>query len=562
MRVSGIADTPSQGFSWLKHNPLPWLIILLLTSTVVLPLFSLLGKSVENHDGDFIGLSNFITYFQSEGLVNSIAHSLLMGVVVTALVITLAFTYAYCLTHTKVPGKSLFRFLAMLPLLAPSLLPAIALVYLFGNQGIFKSWLFGETIYGPIGIIIGSVFWIFPHAFMIIYTALRQSDSRLYESARSLKASPIRTFFSVTIPNAKYGLISAALVSFTLVITDFGVPKVIGGQYNMLATDIYKQVVGQQNFQMGAVVSVVLLLPVILSFMTERYVQRRQTASVSSQSKPLEPKRHWPTDLKALMLLLPILGSVLLIIGMAVYGSFITYWPYNLDLSLNNYQFDLMDGGGWEAYYNSLQMAFWVALLGTSIVWVNAFLCEKTTMPALAVQIIKAVALVPMAVPGMVLGLSYIFFFNSPDNPLNSIYGTMMILVVCTVVHFYTVSHLTLMTALKQLDPELDRAAVSLKIGPVKRFFTLTSPLCLPAIADVFVYFFINAMTTVSAVVFLYSSKTMLASVAVMNMDDAGDLAPAAAMAVLIMVTCLGVKVVHWLFSGPLLRRLQPWRVS
>ena len=133
---------------------------------------------------------------------------------------------------------------------------------------------------------------------------------------------------------------------------------------------------------------------------------------------------------------------------------------------------------------------------------------------------------------------------------------------VCTVVHFYTVSHLTLMTALKQLDPELDRAAVSLKIGPVKRFFTLTSPLCLPAIADVFVYFFINAMTTVSAVVFLYSSKTMLASVAVMNMDDAGDLAPAAAMAVLIMVTCLGVKVVHWLFSGPLLRRLQPWRVS
>src|SRR5690606_16623047 len=134
-------------------------------------------------------------------------------------------------------------------ILAPSLLPGISLIYLFGNQGMLKELLFGASIYGPIGIVIGEVFYTFPHALMILITALSLTDARLYEAAESLGASRIRTFFTVTLPGAKYGLISAIFVVFTLTITDFGVPKVIGGQFNVLATDIYKQVIGQQNFE-------------------------------------------------------------------------------------------------------------------------------------------------------------------------------------------------------------------------------------------------------------------------------------------------------------------------
>ena len=143
------------------------------------------------------------------------------------------------------PFRTAFRAVALVPILMPSLLPAISLVYLFGNKGFFKSWLMGETIYGPIGIVIGLVFAMFPHAFVIISTGLSLSDGRLYEASAVLKASRLRTFFTVTLPGAKYGLISATFVVFTHAITDFGVPKVIGGQYDVLATDIYKQVIGQ-----------------------------------------------------------------------------------------------------------------------------------------------------------------------------------------------------------------------------------------------------------------------------------------------------------------------------
>ena len=178
----------------------------------------------------------------------------------------LAFWFAYALNRSCMRFKGFFRLIAMAPILVPSLLPGIALVYLFGAQGVIKGLLFGASIYGPIGIIIGSVFFTFPHAFLIISTALAISDARLYEAAVSLKASAWKTFWTVTIPGARYGIVSAAFVVFNLVITDFGLPKVIGGQFNVLAVDIYKQVIGQQNFEMGAVVSVVLIIPAILAF--------------------------------------------------------------------------------------------------------------------------------------------------------------------------------------------------------------------------------------------------------------------------------------------------------
>src|SRR3546814_5662520 len=126
------------------------------------------------------------------------------------------------------PLKGLFRLVALAPILVPSLLPGIALFYLFGNQGLLKALLFGETIYGPIGIVIGSVFFTFPHAMIIITTALAISDARLYEAAECLKASRWKIFWTVTVPGARYGLLSAAFVVFNLVITDFGLPQVIG----------------------------------------------------------------------------------------------------------------------------------------------------------------------------------------------------------------------------------------------------------------------------------------------------------------------------------------------
>jgi len=536
------------------------LVALWLVGTVLLPLGALLIKSVEGPKGEFVGLANFVQYFSNPALTASITNSLWIAFVGTAICVLLSFMFAYGLTRTCMAGRGWFKLISQVPLLAPSLLPAISLVYLFGNQGIAKGALFGASIYGPIGIVIGEVFWTFPHALIIMTTALATSDARLYEAAESLKASNWRTFWTVTIPGARYGLISATFVVFTLVVTDFGVPKVIGGQYNVLATDIYKQVIGQQNFRMGAVVGLLLLLPAVLSFFVDQYVQRRQTAALSARAVPYQPKPHATTDAIAFAVCGIIAGAILIIIGMAFFASIATLWPYNLMPSLKNYNFDDMDGGGWESFFNSLRMAGLTALFGTTVVFVGAYLVEKTKGFQAGRFILQLLALLPLAVPGIVLGLGYIFFFNSPSNPARFIYGTMTILVVCSIAHFYSVAHLTALTALKQLDSEIETVAASLRVPFYRTFMRVTLPVCLPAVLDIAMYLFVNALTTVSAVVFLYSPQTALASVAVLNMDDAGDVAPAAAMAMTIFFAATLVRTVYTLGVRGMLTRTQSWR--
>jgi len=527
---------------------------------IVIPLFSMFARSFQDADHNFIGLGNYVEYFSTPSLVVSVHHTITIGVVTTVIVVVLAFIYAYALTRSCMPFRGLFRAAALIPILAPSLLPAISLVYLFGNQGMIKELLLGESIYGPIGIVISLAFWIFPHAVIVLTTALSMADARLYEAAIALRASKVRTFFTVTLPAAKYGVMSACFVAFTYSITDFGAPKVIGGWYNVLSVDIYKQVVGQWNFEMGAAVSVVLLFPVALTFIADRIVQRRQVAQISARSVPYRPKPNRRFDLIMLAYCLTITFVLVGMLAVAGYASFIKFWPYNLSLALSNYKFDYMDGGGWDAYWNSIIMATATAFIGTLVVFTGAYLVEKSQRFGKLRSSLHFFAILPLAVPGMVLGLSYIFFFNNPINPLSFVYQTMIILVICTIVHYYTVPHLTAMTALKQLDAEFEAVSASLKVPFYKTFMRVTFPVCLPAIFDIWIYLFLNAMTTISAVVFLWGPQTHLASVAVLNMDDQGDIAPAAAMAMMIVYTSVAVRILHGLATRGVVLRAQAWR--
>jgi iron(III) transport system permease protein len=334
----------------------------------------------------------------------------------------------------------------------------------------------------------------------------------------------------------------------------------VGGHYNVLATDVYKQVVGQQNFQMGAVVGLVLLLPAVLAFAVDRAVQRRQAAMLSARAVPYAPAPERRRDLAFLALCAPVALAILVVLLVAAFASLATYWPYNLAPSLKNYAFDMTDGGGWDSYRNSLVMAASTALIGTAVVFLGAYLAEKTPRFRAARDLVQLLALLPLAVPGLVLGLGYVFFFNNPANPLGFVYGTMAILVLCTIAHFYSVAHLTATTALKQIDPEFETVSASLRVPVWRTFGRVTLPVCLPAVLDIAIYLFVNAMTTVSAVVFLYAPDTTLAAVAVLNMDDAGDVAPAAAMAMLIFATSAAVRLAYAGLSRGLLARTQAWR--
>jgi iron(III) transport system permease protein len=536
------------------------LLALVLVVIIALPLWTLLSKSFQDANGGFVGLRNFAIYFSTPTLFASLLNSVAVAALSTAIVVPLAFIYAYGLTRSCMPAKGLFYAAALLPIFAPSLLSALSLLYIFGNQGFLRQLLMGASIYGPIGIVIAEVLYSFPHALLILVTALALTDGRLYEAAAALGTTPARVFRTITLPGARYGIISACFVVFTLVVTDFGIPKVIGGQFNVLATDAYKQVVGQQNFPMGAVVGMILLVPAVLAFAVDRLVQRKQVALLSSRAVPYAPKPARGRDLALLIYAASVGGLIVATYGMAVWASFITYWPYNLSLTLNNYVFANAEPTGWGSYFNSLAMAALAAGIGTALVFTGAYLIEKLKIFPAGRAFAHFLAMLPMAVPGLVLGLGYVFFFNAPWNPLNVFYGTLTVLVVNTIAHFYTVAHITATTALKQIDAEFEAVSASLKVPFWRTFGRVTVPICMPAILDIAVYMFVNALTTVSSVIFLYGAGTKLASIAIVHMDESGTIAAAAAMATVIMATAIGAKVAHLVLNRLVFERLQAWR--
>jgi len=530
---------------------------------LTVPLAMILVRSIEGRAGEFVGIANFVQYVQSPALAQSTWNTLTFACLTTLVTIPFAFLFAYAMQRSCVPFRGLFRNIAMIPILAPSLLAAISFIYLFGNQGALKfmlGWVGLNSIYGMPGMVLAMTFASFPHAVMILMAALALSDARLYEAADSLGTSESRKFMTITLPGAKYGLISASMVVFTMAVSEFGVPKVIGGNTSVLAVDIYKQVIGQQNFSMGAVVGLVLLLPAVLAYVVDSVVQRRQRALLTARSVPYQARPVRGRD-GALLLSVTLMSALMLaVVGMAAFGSVVKFWPYNLSLTLNHYTYGFEEAGLEHAYWNSLVLAGWCSVLGAVITFAGAYWLEKTRGADVLRPIIRFQAMLPMAVPGMVLGIGYILFFNAPANPLNVLYGTMTILVLSTLVHFYSSSHLTAVTALKQIDGEFESVSASLKVPFYKTFWRVTVPVCLPSILDIGRYYFVNAMTTISAVVFLYSPKTTLASISILQLDEAGAIGSAAAMATLIVLTSAVVTGLLFAVEWWLIRRTQSWR--
>jgi iron(III) transport system permease protein len=328
----------------------------------------------------------------------------------------------------------------------------------------------------------------------------------------------------------------------------------------VLSVDVFKQVVGQQNFGRGAVVGLMLLIPSIVSFVIDSRVRRKLRAQLSARSVPYaaRPRRGFDALMTGYCVLVCVL--LLSVVGMALWTSFIKLWPYDLSLTWHHYRFALVEGDLAPAYTNSLKLGLYTAVFGSVTVFVGAYLMEKTRGLELVRPLIHLLAMLSMAVPGLVLGLGYIMFFNHPDNPLAFLYGTMPILVLSVMVHYYTSSHLTAVTALKQIDNEFEAVSASLKVPFYKTFFRVTLPVCLPALLDIARYYFVVSMATLSGVVFLYSPDTVLAAVAIMNLDEAGEIGPAAALASLTVLTSVAVCLLYALATRVLLLKTQAWR--
>jgi iron(III) transport system permease protein len=251
------------------------LLLFCLTLALLLPLLAIFWRGFSDDASQGGGLVAARELLSSEHFHWLLGNSLRVSMSVALIVVPLAYLFAYALQRTLIPAKNLWRGISLLPLLAPSMLPAIALIYLFGNQGLFRG-LLTDNIYGFWGIVIGEAIYTFPHALMVLLSALCLSDARLFDAASSMGASPWRSFHSITWPATRQAVFAAFCLVFTLTITDFGVPVVVGGDYQVLAMEAYKAVVGQQQFGRGALIGMVLLVPALLSFAVDGWLRRHQ----------------------------------------------------------------------------------------------------------------------------------------------------------------------------------------------------------------------------------------------------------------------------------------------
>lgn len=280
----------------------------------------------------------------------------------------------------------------------------------------------------------------------------------------------------------------------------------------------------------------------------------------SSKSTPYQiPEGKWRDRLYRVFCWMMTI-AILIPLCTIIFASLIKVWPYNVSFSLKHYDFSNVAGSGLDPFWNSLKVSFLTAIVGTIVTFVFAYLIEKTRYLKGLRQVGYFLSVLPLALPGMVIGLAYIFFFNDPANPLNWIYGTIAIIVLANITHFYGVPFITATTALKKLDKEFELVSESMRVPFYKTFMKVTVPMCLPAIVEIAMYFFVNSMVTVSAVVFLRSADMNLAAVALVSMEDAGDVAAAAAMSILIVLTNILIRFAYELILRKVKKRTAAWQ--
>ena len=531
-----------------SRTPLPLVaaaLLLLLVVFVVWPVLRVLVASLTGPTG--LTLAHYAEFFSSWRLVRILVQSLVVSAVSTVITVAVALVLAYAVTRTDIPGKRFVSLMSLLPLISPPFLVSLAFILLFGRNGVITQALHLDwSIYGFTGIVVSQVFTFVPQAYLLIANVLGNIDVSLEEAAENLGAGPLTTLRRVTLSLARPGLASAALIVFILCLTDFGNPILIGGRYNVLATEIYAQVIGMSNFAAGTTMAVVLIVPCLVAYLvnaawvgTRSYVT--VTAGARVPARPIPPALRWP--------LFALSGGVGLFIAV-IYaliplGSVVRLWGGDWSLSLRHYAFASSAEGAWPIW-NSVKLAALAGVIGTVVALVTAYVVERKRPPGR--RAIEALSPLPVALPGTVIGLGYILAFNVPPLLLT---GTIWILVTSVVFWKFPVAVLAGINALKQIDPAVEEAAVSLGAGTVRTFTRVVLPLLTSAAFSIFVYFFINGMVTVSAVIFLTYPGFNLGSVAILNQVENGYPGAACALGTIILAIVIGaVLLLRTLVGG------------
>ena len=424
----------------------------------------------------------------------ALKNSLVSTLIATILTVLLALVVTISIERSNIRLKGLFAVIFVLPMLIPSISNGMGLVILFGNNGVFTK-LFGmqNTIYGLHGIVLGSMLYAFPVAYLMIADIIKYEDASPYEAAKVLGISKVRQFMIITLPYLRKPLIAVIFSIFTMIITDYGVPLMIGGKYTTIPVVMYQEVIGQLDFSKGSVYGVLLLIPAVLAFIVD--IMNKDKGNSSYVVKQQEQNNYVLVKIfsyilcsfVSLFMLLPILAFILL--------AFAKDYPRNMSFTLYNIEkaIDLKAG---TYLINSLGIAIMVSIIGVGIAFMTAYLSAR--MKSKVSKLLHLSSITSAAIPGIVLGLSYVLAFKG-----TFLYGTIVILIMVNLIHFISSPYLMIYNSLSKINENLESVAHTLKIDRGHMIKDVFLPQCKGTLMEMFSYFFVNSMITISAVSFL-----------------------------------------------------------
>ncbi len=500
------------------------LLALIYIAAVFLPLIRMFVQMDADSIRRVVTAPNF-----SLAVMNSLTSALLG----TVLTITIAFFLAICIQRTNIRFKGIFGIIFVLPMLIPSISNGMGLVILLGNNGILTNLLnLNTSIYGLWGIVTGSVLYAFPVAYLMLADVIRYEDGSPYEAAKVLGIPKHRQFTAIMLPYLRKPLISVVFSVFTLIITDYGVPLMVGGKYTTIATVMYQEVIGQLDFGKGAVYGSLLLIPAVVAFIIDLLNKDKGNGSYVTKpcavanGKLVKLMSYLYCGAVSLFTLLPIVAFVLL--------AFTADYPKDMSFSLANIEKALNLRAG-TYLVNSIIIALCTAAIGVVIAFFTAYLSAR--MKSNVSRFLHLSSMTSAAIPGLVLGLSYVLTFNKTP-----IYGTLLILIMVNVIHFIASPYLMMYNSLSKINENLEGVAQTMAIRRLHMIRDVFIPQCKYTLLEMFSYFFVNCMMTISAVSFLVTTSNKPVSLMINQFEAQMQLECAAVVSLMILLINLLIK--------------------
>lgn len=498
-------------------------------------------------------LRYFESIFKSHHDLGSLTNSVVLAAIVASAAVSIGYAFAYLQYRTFFRGKKLLHFLTVLPMVSPPFVLTLSLILLFGRNGLITNRLLNLSefsIYGLGGLSVVQTLCFFPLAYLTLSGVLQAIDSTLENAALNLGASPWSVFWKITFRLSAPGIAAAWLLVFSSSIADFANPQMLGGDFHVLSTEVYTEMTSGGSFGRASALSLFMLLPCLIAFLLQRsFIARANVTTITGKAAGRFRENISPLAKRLLIAFITfVMAFALLLYGTLIVGAFTVNWGIDFNPSIRHFNYAWQVGS--DAYVDTLILSLIsapiAAFLGIFAAYISKALAASTGKNHAAI-LFESLALLPLGVPGTLIGISYILAFNSGWIVLTQ---TAAILVLSFVFRHSSLGLEAAKASFKQMDKSLEEAAINLGASRFGVFFRVFLPLLRPAFFSALAYVFVHCMTAVSAIIFLVSPHWKHLTVQILNQTEYFQYSVAATMCLVLVVTIMLVLSVLRVFVG------------